>query len=134
MRIQPQRTVGVLRSLESNGSEPPIYETDADRRFLRVTIPVHRLFLERNETSAKHLPKTGTRKNRNPDDTKGAILESLRINGCQPGRELAASVGYNSVNNTFRRCIKELMEDGEIEYLYPDAPTDRRQRICLSKR
>ena len=123
----------VLRSLESNGSEPPIYETDADRRFLRVTIPVHRLFLDRNEPSVMDVPRTGTRKNRNPENTKDAILESLRISGCQSGRELAASVGYSSVNNTFRRCIRELMEDGEIEYLYPDTPTDRRQRICLSR-
>ena len=73
------------------------------------------------------------RKNRDPEDTKDAILESLRISGCQSGRELAASIGYSSVNNTFRRCIRELMEGGEIEYLYPDTPTDRRQRICLSR-
>ena len=51
------------------------------------------------------------RKNRDPEDTKEAILKSLKINGCQSGRELATSVGYSSVNNTFRRCIRELMGD-----------------------
>ena len=62
------------------------------------------------------------------------ILESLRVNGCQTSRQLAVSIGYSSVNNTFRRCVAELMEEGRISYLYPDNIKDRRQRICLPKR
>ena len=73
-------------------------------------------------------------KYRDPEDTKKAILESLRINGDQSGKELAVSVGYRCVNNTFRRCVSELMEDGLVEYRYPDSPKDRRQKICLAKR
>ena len=120
----------VIRSLEDNGSGMPTYLTDPERRFLRVTIPVHDLFLKDIEK-----PKPAkTSKYRAPEDTKVAILESLRQNGCQSGRELAASVGYSSVNNTFRRCLEELMVSGDVEYMYPDNPKDSRQRICLSKR
>lgn len=70
---------------------------------------------------------------RQPEDTKAAILESLRLNGCQNSKALAASVGYRGINNTFRRCLAELMEEGEVKYLYPDTPRDKRQKICLSK-
>lgn len=70
---------------------------------------------------------------RQPEDTKTAILESLRLNGCQSSKALAASVGYRGINNTFRRCLAELMEDGKIEYLFPGTPMDKRQKICLSK-
>lgn len=124
----------VLKSLEKNGSDLPKYETDADRRFMRVVIPVHELFLKETDGLAETNGPKGTRTNRRPEETKDAILESLRINGCQSGRDLASSVGYSSVNNTFRRCLKELMDEGEVEYLYPGTPTDRRQRICLSRR
>ena len=120
----------VIRSLEDNGSGMPTYLTDPERRFLRVTIPVHDLFLKDIEK-----PKpVKTSKYRAPEDTKVAILESLRRNGCQSGRELATSVGYSSVNNTFRRCLEELMISRDVEYMYPDNPKDSRQRICLSKR
>lgn len=123
----------VLRSLEDNGSGMPRYETDQDRRFLRVIIPVHEMFLETARRAADR-PADGTRRNRDPDETKAAILESLRVNGCQSGKSLAMSVGYSSVNNTFRRCLRELMDAGDVEYLYPDAPTDRRQKVCLPRR
>ena len=46
------------------------------------------------------------------------ILESMRVNGCQTSRQLAVSIGYSSVNNTFRRCVAELMDEGRISYLY----------------
>ena len=62
------------------------------------------------------------------------ILESMRVNGCQTSRQLVVSIGYSSVNNTFRRCVAELMEEGMILYLYPDNIKDRHQRICLPKR
>ena len=71
---------------------------------------------------------------RDPGGTKALILESLRVNGCQSGSVLVMSLGYKGVNNTFRRCLKELMDEGEIEYLYPDSPKYRRQKICLFRR
>lgn len=121
----------VLRTMERNGSPPPVYSTDADRTFLRVTIPIHPAFM----VAPIPFGMKGTEGHRrDPKMTKALMLESLRLHGCQTGRELATSVGYRGVNNTFRRCLSELMEEGEVEYLYPYSPRDRRQRICLSRR
>lgn len=119
----------VRRALSYNGSDMPIYETDPDRRFTRVTIPIHPGF------KPKPYPTPVVKQSayRTSEETKGLILGSLRINGCQSSKTLAASIGYNGVNNTFRRCLMELMECGKVEYLYPDKPKDKRQKICLSK-
>ena len=46
---------------------------------------------------------------------------------------LAVSIGYSSVNNTFRRCLAEIMDEGKAVYLYSDNPKDKRQRICLHR-
>ena len=120
----------VLRALRANKSGDPIYETDKDRRYLRVTIPIHEAFLPEEKDDRREVSGG---KYRNPEDTKSMILESLRLNGCQTGRQLAVSIGYSSVNNTFRRCLAELMDEGKAVYLYPDNPKDKRQRICLFK-
>lgn len=133
LRLTEGRNTGIpriLRSLEENGSGRPIYETDEERRFTRVTIPIHDLFLP------KELPPSDPRpasKYRDPTETRALLLESLRIHGCQTTKELATSIGYRAVNNTLRRILQELMDSGEVEYLYPDNPKDRRQRICLPR-
>lgn len=134
LKLTEGRSTGiprVLKSLEDNGSDPPVYETDEDRRFLRVIIPIHSGFLPRTENEGT-VPGDAKR-NRNSQEIKSLILESLRDNGCQSGRDLAASIGYSSTHNTFRRCVRELMDEGKVEYKYPDNPRDRRQKICLPR-
>ena len=123
----------VLKSLQENGSGMPVYETDSDRRYLRVIIPVHEAFLDERVDPVAMTDRVKMTY-RSPEETKALILESLRVNGCQNGKTLAASLGYKGVNNTFRRCLQELMDEGEVEYLYPGSPKDRRQKICLARR
>ncbi len=133
LRLTEGRSTGiprVLRSLRDNGSDDPIYETDDERTYLRVIIRIHNAFIEKSvdiKAGVKNKYKT-------PAQIKESILESLRMNGCQTSNMLAGSIGYTAVNSTFRRCINELLDAGEIEYLYPDNPRDRRQRLCLSRR
>ena len=143
LRLAEGRNTGipkVLNSLEQNGSDMPTYETDQKRRFLRVTIPIHPEFLPKpsvsgnGDTAAYRTSDPDKGAYRPPEMTKAAILESLRNNECQSSKALAASVGYRGINNTFRRCLAELMKAGRIEYLFPGTPRDKRQKICLSKR
>ncbi len=136
LKLTEGRSTGiprVINSLKENGSGMPVYETDSDRRYLRVIIPVHEAFLEGSGDSVgtADMAKSAYR---SPDETKALILESLRVNGCQSGSVLSMSLGYKGVNNTFRRCLRELMDEGEIEYLYPDSPKDKRQKIRLVRR
>lgn len=131
----------MIKAMEMNGSDPPIVETDDDRRFTRLTLPIHREFLDnppriarREEKHEEVLDENMSSKYRDPEETKSMILESLRVHGCQSSKELAKSLGYAGANNTFRRCVAELMASGDVEYLYPGSPKDKRQKICLSRR
>lgn len=133
LRLTEGRNTGILRvlnALRNNGSSDPKYETDAERRYLCVTIPIHEAFLP-DEGEVVVDEKIG--KYRDPEDTKTMIMASLRLHGCQTSKQLATSIGYSSVNNTFRRCLFELMDESKISYLYPNNPKDRRQKICLPK-
>lgn len=133
LKLTEGRSTGiprVLKSLRDNGSDDPVYMTDDERTYLRVIIRIHDAFLEHPIESKIY----DDGKYKTPSRIKESIIESLRLKGCQTTNMLAGSIGYNAVNNTFRRCIKELMDAGEIEYLYPDNPRDRRQRLCLSRK
>lgn len=131
MGLAESRNTGIPRAiaaLKANGSDLPIFETDDKRSFMRVTIPIHRDFLDSPADSHVEV------RYRAPDEIKEMILEDLRRNGCSSSAIVSQRIGYSSVNNTFRRCVRELMDEGLLEYLYPDRPRDRRQRICLSRK
>lgn len=68
---------------------------------------------------------------RTPDEIKNLIIEQLRLNGCLPASEISKNIGYSHITGTFRRCLSELMEEGSVDYLYPDNIRTKHQRICL---
>ena len=116
----------IVESLRHNGSEPPIYETDADRTYLSVTIPVHPDF--KGDPIRPAIRREQRR--RSSKDIKQDIIEVLDREGCLPSKTIAMELGYSAVTPVLRRCINELIELGELEYLFPDKPNDSRQRIC----
>lgn len=116
----------IVESLEANGSDPPIYETDPGRTYLSVTIPIHPDFLRKDDA----VTLEGSKGRRGPDEIKMSILRRLDEEGCMSSRMLADKLGYGSVTPTLRRCINELMKSGEVEYLYPENPNSSRQKIC----
>ena len=44
----------ILRAMEVNGSKPPVFETDEDRTYLTVILPVHDSFLQCAKEDGKH--------------------------------------------------------------------------------
>ena len=47
--------------------------------------------------------------------------------------EIASALGYKRRTNTLRAVISEMLETGEVAYLYPEKPNSRNQKICLAK-
>ncbi len=136
LRLTEGRNTGIpkiLRTLENNGSEPPQFITDPERTCLKVVIPVHERFKPETEVEVIH-SKVVTRKKRTSEEIKDGILDVLRMKGCLPTREIFESLGYNGPTRGFYNALRQLLEEGEVEYLYPDNPRDSRQRICLPKR
>ena len=62
----------MLRALEGNGSPPPLFETDADRSYFRVTLFIHGAFLPDNKQAA--LKPVKQRKKAN---VKGTLLNVI---------------------------------------------------------
>ena len=126
----------VFKAMRENGSPQPRFITDDDRRSIRVELPIHPYFLEDEPPSddqATNIDRDVGR-TRTPDEIKDGILEVLRERGCTPSSEISKALGYSRITGTFRRCLNELMDQGLIEYKYPDKPNDKRQKICLVSR
>ncbi len=115
----------ILRALERNGSPLPLFETDTDRSYFRVTFFVHNAFTNANNT--QHKPKSVTRKKK--ADVKAAVIDILGSENMTK-QDLAIKAGYSTHRSgAFNRIISELMEEGMIAYSIPDNPRDINQKL-----
>lgn len=123
----------IVNEMNNNGSGLPVFKTDEGRSYFRVLLPVHSVFLEKNKGDAEKL-KVGKRsKRRSREELKKLVLEALKQKGDLSMNEMATELGYKSLNDTLRAVVKEMLEVGEVTYLYPDKPNSRNQKICLVK-
>lgn len=120
----------ILNAMKSNGSELPIFQTDEERSYFRVILPIHPLFLEKAGREQKEL-KLPARKSK--EENKKLVIDALKKYGNLSTGELAEILGYKKLNDSIRSAVKELLDSGEVHYLYPDKPKSRKQKICLKK-
>ena len=130
LRLVEGRNTGIpsmLRALEDNGSPLPLFETDADRSYFRVTFFVHSAFLEDKSQVAAVKPVTRKKK----ADVKTAILEALSAKPMM-SQELAVLVGYSTHRSgAYLRVINELFSEGKIAFTNPENPRDKKQKLHL---
>lgn len=116
----------ILQAMAANGSEPPVFETDDERSYFTVILPVQKKFLI---PTAQEQPKRKTR--RSLMEIKELILFTLAQKGNLSSSELASEMGYTKVTSALSKAIKELMEESKIVYLEPDKVRSRNQKIFL---
>ena len=123
----------IVSSMKNNGSGLPVFETDEERSFFMVTLPIHPLFV--NDKAHAENDDIGEKVviRRNRDDLREQIIGLLKEHGNMSASELASSLGYKKTNDTMRDVINELLSSKKVVYLYPDKPKSRNQKICLSK-
>lgn len=119
----------ILRAMEANGSGLPVFETDKDRTFFTVILPIHKEFLI---PAAVQPLKKKTR--RSAAEIKELIMDVLAQNGDLSSSELATEMGYTKVTAGLARAVKELMAEGKVVYLEPDKKRTRNQKLCLVER
>lgn len=120
----------IVSAMKNNGSDLPVFKTDEDRSYFRVILPIHPVFLENKniqKDAAQH--KMPIRRNRN--EVKRLVLDALGKHRELSMGEIARQLGYAKISNTLRSVIKEMINDGEAEYLIPDKPNSKLQKICL---
>lgn len=118
----------ILRAMEANGSDLPEFETDEDRTYFTVILPVQKKFLNKEEEKEK-------RKTRKTfDEVKALILETLEREGDLSTSELAVKMGYSKLTDTISRAAKELMKEKKVEYSEPEKKNSKNQKLCLMKK
>ena len=122
----------IVQAVERNGSELPEYITDANRTFLRVVFPIHPRFM--NGGIAETSRRSRKRSQEEMESMKDEILDMLANRGAMSMKEIYTAFGYSTVTSGFRRCIVDLMDEGLVEYVYPESPRSSRQKLRLSVR
>lgn len=141
----------ILRTMRDNGSPVPRFETDDDRTWFRVRLPVHPSFpleaghaigerdiqqdnrLENNEKDA-FLPH-GTPQD-TPQDTPQVTecIERLivAVQRETSRAELQATLKLRDRGSFIATYLRPALEAGVIEMTLPDMPTSRNQRYRLT--
>ncbi len=117
----------ILRAMEANGSMPPVFETDSDRTYLTVILPVNQKFLEKDVLKSPER----VRSRRSFPEIKALVLTTLEENGPLSTTELSGVMGYAKVTAATSKAIKELIEEGKITYSNPKRLHSRNQKLVL---
>lgn len=116
----------ILSAMGKNGSAKPVFETNDERAYLTVILPVHQAFI---------LEKTSTvvtqKKKKHPDALKNLIIATLKKKGEISTSDLALAMGYKKATQSISNYVKELISNGKIEYTIPDNPRSRHQKLRL---
>lgn len=121
----------ILRAMERNGSPLPVFETDADRTYFTVILPAQESFLHSKVVVGYEDNKVQRKKKRSRAEIKEMIVEELKISGELSSNELAFRLGYQKLTADVSGVMKELMEDGIVEYSNPGKPRSSKQTIRL---
>ena len=132
LRLVEGRNTGIptiLRAMKENGSPLPTFETDSDRTYLTVVLPVHASFLP--SFSKKSAGREIKRTYRTVEELKSLILTALEETGASSTSELAAALGYKKSTTTMRKAIQELLREEKIAYQNPDHLKDKKQKLKI---
>ena len=122
----------ILHSLKANGSEYPVFETDEDRSYFTITIPIHNEFLATEEVEKSVVPKIKkSKKRRSFEEIKALILEILSKEGPIPTAVLVDKMDYQKQSDSVSKAIKELLSDNKIRY-EEEKLKSKNQRLMIS--
>ena len=99
----------ILHAMEANGSELPLFETDEDRTYFTVILPVHKQFLVPETVDPKK------KQRRSLPELKELIVITLAESGNLSTSGLASKLGYTKVTSTLSKALKELMAEGILQ-------------------
>lgn len=123
----------IINAMRQNGSGQPEFKTDEHRSYFRVVLPVHPIFLHEVVKDGLNMHSERTKRaRRKKSDTRDLIIDALNHNSLSM-REIAAQLGYSKLTDSVRSIIKDLINDGEAEYLYPDKTNNPNQKIRLKR-
>ncbi|MDR0751659.1 MAG: AAA family ATPase [Christensenellaceae bacterium] len=128
------RNTGIPRAIKAlidNGSSLPLFETDPERSYFRVTIPIHNGFLsEREDDNSREL--AGVKFYRSKEEICSLIIKILD-GGAFSKADLVQRMGYSKLNNTIASVIEQMLSDGIIVSMTQGNVHDPDQKLRLSR-
>ena len=112
----------ILRAMERNGSPPPEFESDEDRTYFLVRLPVH----ERAELGAGYMPPAVT-----PEVTPEVRLAQTLV-GEMARQQLQEALGLKDDEHFRTAYLRPALAAGLIEMTIPDKPRSSKQRYRLT--
>jgi ATP-dependent DNA helicase RecG len=119
-----------IGALRDNGSGLPVFETNADRTYFRVTIPVHGAFLPKKMKDGTDTV-SGGKTRRNKEDIRGLIIKNL-LGGEMAKSDLVKRMGYSKLNGTVAGVISDMLKEGIVAYTIPNNIHDANQKLRLA--
>ena len=117
----------ILREMAANGSPAPEFDSDDDRTYYLVRLPVHprAKMTDQAQSPTQSGAQSGAQSQR--------ILAALN-NEQLSAAELADAMHLESKSGALKRAIKELLQHGAIAYTLPDKPNSRHQKYRLTEK
>lgn len=115
----------ILREMAANGSPAPEFDSDDDRTYYLVRLPVHPRAKMTDQSQSP--TQSGAQSGAQSREALLALAEKpLSAN------ELVKKLGLRSKTGAFKRTVSELLNDSSIEYTIPDKPNSRLQKYRLT--
>ena len=122
----------ILNAMQRNGSPLPEFESDEERSYFLVRLPVHPAAQTKAElTSTADEAESRPSQGRVEAESEAEQIIALLRQGDASAAEIAAALGKNSVSGSLKRTLRLLMAQTQIAYTIPDKPRSRLQKYRL---
>ena len=130
----------IIKSMATNNSPHTIFDTDEDRSYFSVELPINSYFNDKNKNQDEVRDEA---QDEAQDDIYLKELKSLGLNETElkilrmlkttiiSKKQIAFNLGYKSITGNIKKAIRNLLDKNLIEYTITDKPTSKNQKYKL---
>ena len=126
--------------MATNNSPHQVFDTDEDRSYFLVELPINSHFNDKNENQDKAQEKV---QDKAQDEVYVQELKALGLNETElkilrmlkttiiSKKQIAFNLGYKSITGNIKKAIRNLLDNNLIEYTIPNKATSKNQKYKL---
>ncbi len=116
----------IYRAIKNNDSPQPIFNTDDERSYFVFELPIHRKFIELNQSTDTQTTEV------TPEVTPEVQRLLLLFNGDMDRQTLQGKMGLKAEKDFRLLYLKPALEMGFLEMTIPDKPQSSKQKYRLT--